>query len=138
LKLINLTPTIGRTFFAAALLAASCAAQQQPGTEKRQAGGERIVTGCLQRSGSSFVLNTNQGSYELNTDRDLSAFVGKQVKISGRWESTGTITTAPVGNAPSQAPASPSGETAGPNPAFVGDLHLHITGTVVGDCGPPK
>ena len=103
MKLIHAASTISQTLLAAVLLAASCAAQQQPGTEKRQAGGERIVTGCLQRSGSSFVLNTNQGSYELNTDRDLSAFVGKQVKISGRWESTGTITTAPVGNAPSQA-----------------------------------
>jgi hypothetical protein len=130
-------PALGRAFFAAAVLAASCVAQQ-PGTDQRRAGGERTVTGCLQRSGSSFVLKTDEGPYELNTDRDLSAFVGKQVKISGRWEATGTVTTAPVGNAPSPTAPAPSGEPGAPTPAFVGDLHLHITGTVIGDCAAPK
>lgn len=138
MKLINPASTISRTIFAVVVLAASCLAQTQPGTDQRKAGGERTVTGCLQRAGSSFVLKTDEGTYELNTDRDLSAYVGKQVKISGRWEASGTFTTAPVGGAPSVPAAAPSGEPGGPTPAFVGDLHLHITGTVIGDCAAPK
>jgi hypothetical protein len=131
-------PVIGCAFFAAAILAAPCFAQSQPGTDQRKAGGERTVTGCLQRSGSSFVLKTDEGTYELNTDRDLSPYVGKQVKIAGRWEASGTFTTAPVGSAPAQSASAPSGEPGAPTPAFVGDLHLHITGTVIGDCASPK
>jgi hypothetical protein len=138
MKLVHCASTIRRSLFAAAILAASCVAQSQPGTDQRRAGGERTVAGCLQRAGSGFALKTDEGTYELNTDRDLSAFVGKQVKISGRWEASGTFTTAPVGNAPGQAPAALSAEPSAASPAFVGDLHLHITGTVIGDCAPPK
>jgi hypothetical protein len=138
MKLINRASTIWRIVFAVAILAASCVAQTQPGADQRKAGGERTVTGCLQRAGSSFVLKTDEGTYELNTDRDLTAYVGKQVKISGRWEASGTFTTAPVGGAPSPSAPAPSGDPSGPTPAFVGDLHLHITGTVIGDCAAPK
>jgi hypothetical protein len=121
-----------------AALAASCLAQTSPGAEQRRAGGERTITGCLQRQGSGFVIKASDGTYALDTDRDLSAFVGKQIKISGRWESSGTFTTAPVGNAPSQSAPSSSSEPNAPTPAFVGDLHLHITGTVIGDCAAQK
>lgn len=125
----------------------------QTGADQRRASGEKSVTGCLERAGSGFVLRSPEGAYELNTDRDLSAFVGKQVRIAGRWEMSGTVTTAaggtpPTGGAPnSRAPAAPaapsapavSGEQAqGQNPAFVGDLHLYVTGTVLGDCTTPK
>lgn len=134
------------------LLAGSAVAQT--GSDQRRASGEKSVTGCLERGDSGFVIRTPDGTYEINTDRDLSAFVGKQVRIAGRWEMSGTVTTAAGGNPPTSggaasgsAPAAPpvpagpaaSGEQAqGQNPAFVGDLRLHVTGTVVGDCAAPK
>ena len=129
------------------LLAASAVAQT--GSDQRRASGEKSVTGCLERGDSGFVIRTPEGTYEINTDRDLSAFVGKQVRIAGRWEMSGTVTTAAGGNPPTsggaatgRAPAAPpaaSGEQAQEqNPAFVGDLRLHVTGTVVGDCTTPK
>lgn len=135
------------------LLAGSAMAQTS--ADQRRASGEKSVTGCLERGDSGFVIRTPEGTYELNTDRDLSAFVGKQVRISGRWEMSGTVTTAAGGNPPTSegaptgpatgappapAPPSASGEQApqGQNPAFVGDLHLHVTGTVLGDCTTPK
>lgn len=139
-----------------ALLSAAIAVQgfAQTIADQRGASGEKSVTGCLERAGSGFVLRSSEGTYELNTDRDLSAFVGKQVKIAGRWEMSGTVTTAAGGNPPAgggapggSAPAAPaapsapavSGEQApGQNPAFVGDLHLHVTGTVLGDCTTQK
>jgi Protein of unknown function (DUF5818) len=131
------------------LLARPTAAQT--GADQRRASGEKSVTGCLERAGSGFALRSPEGTYELNTDRDLSAFVGKQVRISGRWEMSGTVTTAAGGTPPTgggatsgSAPAVPAGPAAageqpqGQNPAFVGDLHLHVTGTVLGDCTTSK
>jgi hypothetical protein len=121
----------------------------QAGADQRRASGEKTVSGCLERAGSGFVIRTLDGTYELNTDRDLSAFVGKKVQISGRWEMSGTVTTAAGGTPPPSggtgsvpaapaAPAPPAQESQGQTPAFVGDLHLHVTGTVLGDCTTPK
>jgi len=145
MRLSTKTFTLGRAFFIAALLAASCAAQTspaagqaQPGADQRRGSGEKTIIGCLQRGDSGFVIKANDGTYELNTDRDLSAYVGKQVKISSRWEATGTVTTAPVGGAPGSSTAAPSGQPGTETPAFVGDLHLRITGSVIGDCAQPK
>lgn len=126
-----------------ALMAAGAFAAQQttpPGAEQRRAGGQKSITGCLTKGDYGFVVKTADGAYELNTDRDLSSFVGKQVTIESKWEATGTLTTnsmdAATGAASSAPPAAAAGGTG--SPAFVGDLHLHITGTVVGDCQTPK
>jgi hypothetical protein len=88
-----------------------------------------------------FVVKAADGTYQLNTDRDLSSFVGKQVRIESKWDVTGTMTNS-MDTTPSTPASAPSGAagaagTAAP-PAFVGDLHLHVTGTVVGDCEAPK
>jgi hypothetical protein len=115
------------------------AAAQTAGTEKRMAGGAKSITGCLIKLDAGFGIKTNDGTYQLNTDRDLSGFVGKQVKIDGTWRASGTFTTAPVGGGTETAPApATSAEPGAGTPAFVGDLNLHITGTVVGDCAEPK
>ena len=126
-------------------------AMAQTGAEQRRASGEKSVTGCLERAGSGFVIRNPEGTYQLDTDRDLSAFVGKQVRIAGRWEMSGTVTTAAGGNPPTTggasagaapaapvAPGGPGEQAEGQNPAFVGDLHLHVTGTVLGDCTTPN
>lgn len=123
------------------LLAGGLAAQQTtpPTADQRRAGGQKSIVGCLTKGDYGFVVKAPDGNYELNTDRDLSAFIGKQVKIESKWEATGTLTQAPMENPSAAAPAAPpaeGGSTA--TPAFVGDLHLHITGTIVGDCATPK
>jgi len=109
--------------------------QSQAGTDQRRAGGQKSITGCLMKGDGGFVVKAQDGTYQLNTDRDLTAYVGKQVTIASKWEATGTLTTGPMDNAsPAGAAAPPASAEAAGTPAFVGDLHLHITGTVLGDC----
>lgn len=110
-------------------------AQPSAKTTHKSAGGQRTVTGCVAREGEGFVLKTDEGTYEFDTARDLSPWVGKKVQLTGRWTATGVTTTAPV-KAGAAASTQQTGEEkkAGTAKAFVGDLHLHITGQVVGDC----
>lgn len=113
--------------------------QLAPGTDQRRAGGQKSITGCLMKGDVGFVVKTEEGTYQLNTDRDLSAYVGKMIRIESKWDATGTLTNSPMesdsvaGSAAAAAPPAAAG-----TPAFVGDLHLHITGTVLGDCATPK
>ena len=114
----------------------STATQTSPTGVQRTASGEKTLAGCVAREDGAFVLKTDEGTYEFNTSRDLAPYVGKKVRISGKWNSTGVTTVAPM-RATTAATSEPS-ETkkAAPAPAksFVGDLHLHITGDVIGDC----
>jgi hypothetical protein len=117
------------------------AGQPSAGSDQRRAGGEKSITGCLMRGDRGFVVKTQEGTYELNTDRDLSAYLGKQIRIESKWDATGTLTNSPMETGSvsgSAAPAAPAQAAGTPAPAFVGDLHLHITGTVLGDCATPK
>ena len=117
---------------------AQSSSKKQPGAFHSTAAGEKSVTGCVAREGDNFVLKTDDGTYEFDTARDLSPYVGKRVRIMGRWKSTGITTTAPVKNTAVAEDASQSGETAPakttPINSFSGDLHLHISGQVLGDC----
>ena len=111
---------------------------------KKTSSGEKSVAGCVAREGEGFVLKTDDGTYDFNTARDLSAYVGKKVRISGRWNSTGVTTTAPIKTTASAAAAEQptadktADKKAAPAKGFVGDLHLHISGEVIGDCEQPK
>ena len=107
---------------------------------KKTSSGERSITGCVAREGESFVLKTDEGTYEFDTARDLSKFVGKKIKISGQWSATGVATTAPIkaGSSATAEPAPSSAKGTAPSRAFVGDLRLHITGDVIGDCAEAK
>ncbi len=96
----------------------------------------------MAREGEGFVLKTDDGTYDFNSARDLSPYVGKKVRISGRWNSTGVTTTAPI-KTTAAATEQPSADKtadkkAAPAKGFVGDLHLHISGEVIGDCEQPK
>ncbi|HZD93807.1 MAG TPA: DUF5818 domain-containing protein [Candidatus Sulfotelmatobacter sp.] len=138
------------TFFVAACVLASASAaawqnaqsssssQSSPASVQKTDSGEKSITGCVAKEGEGFVLKTDEGTYEFNTARDLSPYVGKKVQISGRWKATGVTTTAPIKATSASAQESSSKKGAAPTKAFVGDLHLHITGNVIGDCGPPK
>ena len=141
---IKLLTSIVLSAFLCAALTTQAAAQA---AEKRMAGGSKSVTGCIVKTDSGFGIKTDEGTYQLNTDHDLSNYVGKQVKIDGTWRASGTFTTAPVGGpatgaaggetAPAPATSGAGAPSAG-TPAFAGELNLHITGTVVGDCAAPK
>ena len=114
-------------------------AASQPGTDQRRAGGQKSITGCLMKGDTGFVVQTQEGTYLLNTDRDLSAYVGKTIRIESKWEATGTLTNSPMESDSAAGSAAPAAAPAAAGtPAFVGDLHLHITGTVLGDCATPK
>jgi hypothetical protein len=144
LKVLVLTGMIGLTMLAKISAAAfqdpqaPGATQSSPTAVKRAAGGEKSVTGCVAKEGDGFVLKTEEGTYEFNTARDLSSLVGKKVRIVGRWNATGVTTTAPIKTATSTQMTQDEKKAAVPNKAFVGDLHLHITGDVIGDCEQPK
>jgi hypothetical protein len=144
LKVLVLTGMIGLTMLAKISAAAfqdpqaPGATQSSPTAAKRTASGEKSVTGCVAKEGDGFVLKTEEGTYEFNTARDLSSLVGKKVKIVGRWNATGVTTTAPIKTAASTQMTQDEKKAAVPNKAFVGDLHLHITGDVVGDCAQSK
>ena len=107
---------------------------------KKSSSGEKSVSGCVAREGEGFVLKTDDGTYDFNSARDLSPYVGKKVRISGRWSSTGVTTTAPIKTTAAAAPAEqPTADKKGaPIKGFAGDLHLHISGEVIGDCGQGK
>jgi len=125
----------------------SGATKAASGAVHRSASGERTVIGCVAREGEGFVLKSDQGTYEFDTARDLTPYVGKKVRISGHWRATGVTTTAPVkattaAASDKQAPSgkdeqAPSAKK-GPAKSFAGDLQLHIRGDVIGDCEQAK
>src|SRR5262249_57584218 len=110
---IKALATIGLLTLLCAVLSTQAAAQA--GTEKRMAGGAKSISGCLIKLDSGFGIKTDDGTYQLNTDRDLSSFVGKQIKIDGTWKASGTFTTAPIGSSTENAPAPPSPRPPGPS-----------------------
>jgi hypothetical protein len=75
------------------------------------------VVGCVVKSDQGFSLKTDSDSYPIETNQDLSQYVGKQVKVTGILEHE----TAP-----------PSPEHG--NPVVVTDLRLRMVATVIGDC----
>lgn len=117
---------------------AQSSSTKKPGAVHSTAAGEKSVTGCVAREGDNFVLKTDDGTYEFDTARDLSPYVGKRVRITGSWKSTGITTTAPVKAAAGGEEAAQSTEAAAgkstPINSFSGDLRLHISGQVLGDC----
>ena len=130
-----------------ALATAGVSQEAQPsGTGKtssaaahKSAGGSRTVVGCVAHEGEGFVLKTDEGTYEFDTSRDLTPWLGKKVKLTGTWSATGVTTTAPIKSSTAASTQMTEGEKkAGTAQSFVGDLRLHITGSVIGDCAETK
>lgn len=115
----------------------STASQATMAGSHKAASGQKTVTGCVAREGDGFVLKTDDGTYEFDTARDLTPYVGKKVKISGTWKATGVATTAPIKGTTSTQQTQDEKKTTAPQ-SFTGDLHLHITGDVIGDCAEQK
>jgi len=108
-----------------------------PSADKKMAGGHKSVVGCVVKQDGEFYLKTDEGTYQFNTDRDLTPYVGKKVRIAGTWQATGVTTTAPIKNTGGADTGAAESASSAPT-SFVGDLRLHITGDVLGDCAAPK
>ncbi len=110
---------------------------QTTGPRAQELSGSKTIVGCLERSGDGFAVRTETDLYPLNTERDLSAYVGKKVQISQRWEAKGTVTASPVVSGEQKAEAAAAVPPGRPG-AFSGDFHLHVEGSVIGDCTPKQ
>jgi len=108
-----------------------------PTSNTQTSSGEKSVVGCVVKEGNDFFLKADDGVYQFNTERDLTPYVGKKVRISGKWQATGVTTTAPMKASGGNEAATPASASNAPT-SISGDLHLHITGEVVGDCAAPK
>jgi uncharacterized protein DUF5818 len=111
----------------------------QPSTPRTQSlSGSKTVEGCLERQGDGFAVRTEEGVYPLNTERDLTAYIGKRVRLQEQWDAKGTVTNSPIagsekaGTGEAAASAAPPGRPS----AFSGDFRLHVEGSVIGDCTP--
>jgi len=100
-------------------------AQQSPPASQAQASSSaaaQSVTGCLVQSGHGYSLMTESGSYPIETEKDLTQYVNKQITVTGILEHhTGTTPSATSGKA-----------------AVITDLRLRIVASVVGDCNSPS
>ena len=81
----------------------------------------KSVTGCVVQSENGYSLKTASDTYPIETEKDLSQYVNKQVEVTGVLEHQ---------NTPSQS--------AGGNAQTVTDIRLRMIVTVVGDCKNPS
>jgi len=123
------------------MIATACMAQE-PGTTQAGAAasaGTKTIRGCVGiGSPRCFVINTTDGrSLPLFTDRDLSAFVGKQVEIRTRWQRRGLTmaeqsSEGSTGTGTSENPA--AGSATADTREFAGSISVSFTGKVLGPC----
>jgi hypothetical protein len=98
--------------------------QQQAPPSEGQASRSAVVqsvTGCVVQGEHGYSLKTESDSYPIETDKDLSQYVNKKVKITGILEHHNTPTS-----------------TASGNTATVTDIRLRMIVSVVGDCHEPS
>ena len=98
--------------------------QQAPTTSQGQASSTaavQSVTGCVVQSDHGYSLKTQNDTYQIETDKDLSQYVNKQIRITGILEHH------------TAAPSPTSG-----NAAVISDIRLRTIATVVGDCNQPS
>lgn len=99
--------------------------QQSQQSSQGQASSSAVVqsvTGCLTKSDSGYSLKTDSDTYPIETDKDLSQYVGKQIKVTGILEHHNA--------------AVPSGT--GATSTTITDLRLRLVASVVGDCAQPS
>src|SRR5215472_11063604 len=98
--------------------------QQMPPTSQGQASSTaavQSVTGCVVQSDHGYSLKTQNDTYPIETDRDLSQYVNKQIRVTGILEHHTAAPSATSGNA-----------------AVISDIRLRTIATVVGDCNQPS
>ena len=77
------------------------------------------MTGCLIKTDSGYALKTDDATVPLETGKDLSQYVNKQIKVTGILEHHNA-----------------EGQSASGSPATITDLRLRLVASVVGDCAP--
>ena len=111
--------------------------QAQPGSTRGQVSsnvGVQTVTGCLVRSDNGYALKTDEGTEPIETDKDLSQYVNKQIKITGILEHHNAAAPAPSGNAEAAQPSAQGS----PNTIAATDIRLRMVAQVIGDCNQPS
>jgi len=107
------------------------------------------VTGCLVQSDRGYVLMTENDAYPIDTDKDLSQFINKQLQITGIWEyhnatshSSSSGNPSPAqneaeqGSSPAQSgeQQQASSDQGNSNPSIAKELRLRMIAEVIGDC----
>ena len=92
---------------------------QQPNTQASSSMAGQSVTGCLERSDTGYSLKTDTETLPIETDKDLSSYVNKKIKVTGILEHHNAA-----------APSATSG------PVVITDLRLRVVVSVIGDCNP--
>jgi hypothetical protein len=98
--------------------------QQMPPASQGQASSTaaiQSVTGCVVQTDKGYSLKTDSDTYPIETDKDLSQYVNKQIRITGILEHHTAAPSATSGNA-----------------AVISDIRLRTIATVVGDCNQPS
>jgi hypothetical protein len=90
-------------------------------TQSSKTAAVKSVTGCVVKSENGYLLKTASDTYPIETDKDLSQYVNKQVEVTGVLEHQHTPTQTESGNAQT-----------------VTDIRLRMIVTVVGDCKNPS
>ena len=101
------------------------ATQHAPPASQVQASGSvavlHIVTGCLVGNDHGYSLMTETTSYPIETEKDLTQYVNKQIIVTGILEQHHNV-------APSTSR----------NAAVIADLRLRMIASVIGDCNQPS
>ena len=94
--------------------------QQAPSTQGQASSHAAVqsVTGCVVKSENGYYLKTQNDTYPIETEKDLSQYVNKEVRITGILEHHNAST-----------PSATAGNT-----ATITDLRLRMVATVLGDC----
>lgn len=95
--------------------------QQNPQASQPQGSSSaavQSVTGCLVKSNSGYSLKTDTETYPVETNRDLSKYVNKKIKVSGILEHHNAAAPATENN----------------NAIAMTDIRLRMVASVVGDC----
>ena len=94
----------------------SASPQQQLAQASSSAAAQSEI-GCLVRSNSGYSLKTDTETLPIETDKDLSSYVNKRIKVTGILEHHSAA-----------APSSTSG------PVVITDLRLRVVVSVIGEC----
>ena len=95
----------------------SASPQQQQRAQASSSAAAQSEIGCLVRSNSGYSLKTDTETLPIETDKDLSSYVNKRIKVTGILEHHSAA-----------APSSTSG------PVVITDLRLRVVVSVIGDC----
>lgn len=112
--------------------------QPAPQGQVSSQAGVHSVTGCVSQSDHGYSLKTKTATYDIDTDQDLSQYVGKQIRISGIWEHHKATAHTPTGSGNEASASAAGGDNPSPasghGPVAAREFRLRTVTSVVGDC----